>query len=730
MKKLQLKLNPRGVSKTLTELMSQANDVSKKPVWDVVIASTGFTVDERWFFTRQLLETHADKFNGARAILRSDMEHHWNENKQAENVAGYFTGAKFVETGENEGDLVATFTLVNKGVDISDAINTAQKDGVELLGLSLVAVTEVDFEEFNGKTVKVPTNILRVESVDIVVDPNAGGKFLKLVSQALLPSKGVTSMSFLEKLAKSRKKTEEGKKTETTAQAEADDNNQKTTDTDPAKTERETTAQAEGTEETTEAGNSQEDKTEISSQAATDKNTTVGPELAETRRLNEETKELNKETKSMIASMATAKSQGLFSQLVSQSQLPEQAKKTLRNMFPKKTLIDEKKLRQTVESFTAMAAHFSSQGNVTGIPGKIEVTVDVADKCQDAIKGWLDGKSHNNVPIISSMAEFRSVMFGEGFVPSLTNLGKGLPTKHAELMAQATTVSSWPAVLANVLNNILVERSMSTILGSWRKVATIKPLTDFEERNITRVGSFRNYPEIPDNQDVGETDPTADEKANYTPKIFADTFSIHLKALMNDNIDAVKETLNAFMQAGLWTVDNFVWSFFTDNDPTTYDAVAFIDAAHSNVAAGVLNQANLTSAIEAMLAQSELGDDSTRPIGIMPRFLNVPIGLWKTAFDLVGAARGDDRQTFEENFNIDINLTSGLSGIQWALTGDPNQKRIIEIGFVNGQEVPEITVQDSPASNSMFFGNKVTWKGQQGYGAAVVDHRGAQAKIS
>jgi len=60
----------------------------------------------------------------------------------------------------------------------------------------------------------------------------------------------------------------------------------------------------------------------------------------------------------------------------------------------------------------------------------------------------------------------------------------------------------------------------------------------------------------------------------------------------------------------------------------------------------------------------------------------------------------------------------------WAISADMNDIPGIEIGFVNGQQEPELFVQDMPNVGSMFTNDQVTYKIRHVYGGAVKEFRG------
>jgi len=65
----------------------------------------------------------------------------------------------------------------------------------------------------------------------------------------------------------------------------------------------------------------------------------------------------------------------------------------------------------------------------------------------------------------------------------------------------------------------------------------------------------------------------------------------------------------------------------------------------------------------------------------------------------------------------------------WYLAASPKDCPTIEIGFLDGNEEPELFVQDLPTVGSMFNNDKLTYKIRHIYGGAVVDYRGLQGNI-
>ena len=65
----------------------------------------------------------------------------------------------------------------------------------------------------------------------------------------------------------------------------------------------------------------------------------------------------------------------------------------------------------------------------------------------------------------------------------------------------------------------------------------------------------------------------------------------------------------------------------------------------------------------------------------------------------------------------------------WFLVADPVGMPTIEIDFLNGQQEPEIFIQDMPTVGSVFSADKITYKIRHIYGGDVLEHRGLDGSV-
>ncbi|MEW6332453.1 MAG: hypothetical protein AB1560_13430, partial [Pseudomonadota bacterium] len=168
------------------------------------------------------------------------------------------------------------------------------------------------------------------------------------------------------------------------------------------------------------------------------------------------------------------------------------------------------------------------------------------------------------------------------------------------------------------------------------------------------------------------------------------------------------------------TLAKFVLDFIRTN-PVIYDGLALFHATHGNLGSAALDATSLAARRLAMLKYTENGSGDR--IGIGPKSLLVPFDLQTTAADLFNRNTNNDK-TFLQNLSLQVIPVWYWTDVtDWAIAADPNDISGLEVGFLDGREEPELFVQDSPTSGSMFSNDVLTWKLRHIYGGAITDWR-------
>lgn len=311
--------------------------------------------------------------------------------------------------------------------------------------------------------------------------------------------------------------------------------------------------------------------------------------------------------------------------------------------------------------------------------------------------------------------------------------GERVPFDSAARQLESVQATTWGYILGDSITRRMVAEYAQPDLQQWRQiVSSVVPVADFRTQRIERMGGYGTLPAVNQGAPYNPlTSPGNDAEPTYAVTKRGGTEDLTLEAITNDDVRAVQRIPQKLGLAAAQTLFRFVFDIFNTN-PAIYDATALFAAGHNNTAAVALSGGNLSAARRAMRKQTAYGDTSNL-LSIVPKFLLVCSDLEELAYELctsgvalpaaapVGAAS-----------NIP-NIHQGLTPIvidywtsitSWYTVADPSRVPTIEVGFLQGQEDPALFVQNDSASGSVFNADKVTWKIRHIYSGAVVDYRG------
>ena len=154
--------------------------VESKPgklVWNVEIIRSGLS-DNNNYYPPEVLSKATPLFEGVRSHNRSDAEHCADINATVNNVAGWLSKPIF-----KEGKVLGKYHFANRNVGevVAEAWKQGKKD---LIGLSIVAEGKATRKKDGDKYINYVESINKVKSVDLVLNPAAGGKFVQMLTEA------------------------------------------------------------------------------------------------------------------------------------------------------------------------------------------------------------------------------------------------------------------------------------------------------------------------------------------------------------------------------------------------------------------------------------------------------------------------------------------------------------------------------------------------------------------
>jgi len=304
------------------------------------------------------------------------------------------------------------------------------------------------------------------------------------------------------------------------------------------------------------------------------------------------------------------------------------------------------------------------------------------------------------------------------------------------------TTASFSYLLGTSMNKRLL-KDYQAWPSEWQKFSTITAIKDFKQQDRVRLGAFGSLSTVA--EDAAYTTLTvADTRAIYTPAKRGNLVQVTRETIINDDLYAIKQIPQKLAVAAAFTLAEFVYNLLAPGGANIYDAHPLFDSVNhlnTGVTSGNLSTANQGSALASSALQTAVikmrkqTNMAGKPIGLKPRYLLVCPDLEFTAMTILRSAG------LPGGSNNDINPMMGyaepiVSPQLNALAAGPASTTIciavaapraidtLEVGFVGGQANPVLLIQDMPLYGLNFTQDTISYKVRHEYGGAIVDYRG------
>jgi len=619
------------------------------------------------FYSDAVLREAAPLFEGARVFVKADQEHlaRAGTGKDFRNLVGKITDVSFVEgAAADTGELQGVLHVLDTAGDIAARMTEAvRRNMADAFGLSMDADGTARMGKVAGKPARIATKILKVRSVDVIVDPGAGGGIINLIEAqedqllnrqqiiALLEAKGLLGGKDVAQLSDSELMAI-----------------------------------------LTEAVGTQSGGTDPANQVI-------------------DTAAIARQVDALVDARVYLR------EAVGTSRLPKAAQDRVLALVEAKGGFTRADVDQAIKDEREYVATFSESGRVAGLGGtaRIEAGETRAEKINTMFDAFFD-PSHRDHQHARSFRACYVEATGD------VNVTGRLQDCDPVRLSEALNSASFAEVLGNsITRRLITDYRAQSSYDVWRMMSTVVPVADFRTQERTRFGGYGDLPT------VGESDPympltsPSDEKAEYAVAKRGGTEELTLEMITNDDVGAVRRIPTNLSRAAKRTLAKFVLDHLRTN-PVIYDGKALFHADHGNLGAAALDKTSLAAGRLAMLKQTEL--DSNDRLGIGPHCLWVSPDNEEAAVDLFRRNTENDK-TFLASLALQVMPVWYWTDVNdWCLSADPMDIPLIEVGFLNGSEEPQLFIQDNPSVGSMFSHDKVTYKIRHIYGATVLDYRG------
>ncbi|PWR17680.1 hypothetical protein [Zavarzinia aquatilis] len=626
----------------------------------VRVLSAGLS-GNRNYYPDEVLRESAAMFEGIRVIVKPDAVHLAGAGKDPRGVIGRLTQPKFVAgAGKDKGSIEAVFEALDDQDPMVLKLFAAAKRGMtDVFGLSIDARAAV--REAQG--VRHVARFIKINSVDVIVEPGAGGRVLDVIEAA--PEQELPMRAKLIATIKAKRP----------ALLAGRDANALT-----------------------------DDELEVllteALGAPVDPQAPAGLTQAQLA-----------EALVQVEAKTTARA------TVAASSLPATAKERVIATLEAQGDWGAAATAAAIKAEQDYLAPFVDAGRVGGLGGisRIQTGETRAEKVQAMLEAFWD-PTHRDHGQAQSIKDIYVQITGD------TRVTGRVRDCDQGLLREALNSASFGEVLGDAIHRRLVADYRSpSVYDAWRSIVNVRRLGDFRTNHIGRLGGYGDLPAVAEGADYTALTSPGDEEATYAPTKRGGLETITLEMIKNDDVAALMKIPGRMSRAAKRTLGKFVFDFIRTN-PTIYDTVALFHATHGNLGSAALDAASFAAARLAMLKQTEAGSNDR--IGIGPRFLLVSADGEEGAVNLFRRNTNNDK-TFVQTLTPDIiPVWYWTDANDWSAVADPADIETIEIGFLDGQEEPELFVQDNPTVGSLFTADKLTYKIRHIYGGAVVDFRG------
>lgn len=658
-----------------TGVFIEAQGDTSSGKWLIRVIKAGVSGNNN-FYPDSTLREAAPMFNGARVFVKSDADHIKGDGKAFMQLAGGLSDSVFVEgKTPDSGEIQAVFTLIEPQGEVAVKVREAYDRGLaHLFGFSIDANASAKVVLREGKKVRQAGKITKVNSVDLIVEPGAGGQLIRMVES--INPEDINSQHkeqdmplrtrMLEAIQHKDPKKFVGKKPEDIS----------------------------------------DDELEAAYREAVAAPATGGGTSNDTAEMIR-----------MVEARANARAS------IAASNLPQAAKDKLLADFNARDRFVEADVTAAITAEREYLSRFTESGRVSVGFGDGARAEDRSVTIGNMLDAFFN-PAHADHRNVRSFRECYIQITGDTRVTGrLENCDH---SRLREAVGSAFRESLDSTSFANVLGNSMTRRMVAEYnaavdFQAWRQVANTVPVSDFRTQERTRYGGYGDLPAVAEKDPYAALSSPTDEKATYGVTKRGGTEDITLEMIKNDDVGAIQRIPQKLGRAAQRTLAKFVFDFIRNN-PTIYDSLALFHASHGNLGSAALDATSLAAGRLAMLKQTEL--NSGDRLGIGPKGILVPPDLQEAAVNLFNRNTNLDK-TFIQNTSLNIIPVWYWTDVtDWAMYADPRDIPGIEIGFLDGREEPELFVQDMPNVGSMFSNDTITYKMRHIYGGNLLDYRG------
>jgi hypothetical protein len=642
--------------------------------WLIRVIKSGLS-GNNFFYSDILLKEALPLFENARVFNKTDEEHLKGKGKAVDNLIGRLTEAKFTPGATPDtGEVTAILELIEPQSPIAIKIREAYSRNMQdLFGFSIDAEGSGKRVLRDGKRIVESTKIKKVLSVDLIVEPGAGGQLIRM-TESLNPIYQ---------------------------------------ETDPMKTRM---------LEAIKKHNPKKFAT-IDQDAISDDELEAAYREAIATPIN-----LNDDTETRMRMLEAQVRMSNATNTINASTLPQAAKDKLITDFSLREAFDDKTVTSAIDAEREYLGRFTESGMPNLNFGDGARVEDRSVRIAGMLDAFFDPAHAEHRNVVSFKECYIEITGDKRVTGRMENIDQARMRESLGIsMREALDTSRF----ADALGNSITRRMQAiyagmTDLQAWRKVVTVNRVSDFRTQERIRIGGYGNLPAVAQSAAYTALTSPSDDKATYAVSKRGGTESVTLEMIKNDDVGAIARIPTELALAAANTLYEFVFDFFRTN-PNAWDGVALYHASHNNLFSAAFSASEYAKHRLAMLKQTRVG--SGKRLATPPKFVLLPFELEEAGYNAFVRNQNLDKDFVQSNQPEIISINYWTDANDWCTLADPMRMPALEIGFLDGQEEPELFIQDSPTVGSMFSNDMITYKIRHIYGGdLLVDAEKATTK--
>jgi len=272
-------------------------------------------------------------------------------------------------------------------------------------------------------------------------------------------------------------------------------------------------------------------------------------------------------------------------------------------------------------------------------------------------------------------------------------------------LKEAGSISDFPNILGDVMHKELL-RSFESVSGSAKLICKKGLLTDFRSHDRVMLHGFPNLNKIATGgKRVGEYKDNKLSDNKYSIQLDTEglAFSIGRELIINDDKNALKQVPEMIGYSAARTVNEAIVNMI-EGDHKTYDGSSLFAVAHANYGTTALSNTSAgKAAVQAAVNAIEKATDSVtgKKLGLKAKYLVTGIDLQFVAIELLKALNflpvstngGGTYNGLVDARLIPVVIPEITSATAWYVIAEPTIMPVIEIGYLNGKETPDLLMR-------------------------------------